>query len=89
MGVPIVWPFLFAILIVAVVVLKYLNIGGNRCPQCSAARDPEMPLCGECGWIFDSGEEDDEEDDLEDELEFGSSDVPEVDPNEGPGGGWR
>ena len=50
-----VWPFLFAILIIAVVVLKYLNIGGNRCPQCSAARDLEMPLCGECGWIFDSG----------------------------------
>ena len=82
-----VWPFLFAILIIAVVVLKYLNIGGNRCPQCSAARDLEMPLCGECGWIFDSGEGDDLE--LEDDLDYGDSDVPEVDPNESPGGGWR
>jgi len=83
-----VWPSLFAILIIAVVVLKYLNISGNRCPQCSTARDPEMPLCGECGWIFESGEEEEEEE-MEDELDYGDSDVPEIDPSDGPGGGWR
>ena len=42
-----------------VVILRFLRRGGERCPECSAARDPESPLCRECGWIYEvPGEED-------------------------------
>ena len=70
-----IWPYLFAGLIVLVVVLKYLKVGGNRCPQCSVVRDEEMPLCRECGWIFDDDDDDDEEDSQA--LEYGDADAPE------------
>ena len=35
-----------------------------------------MPLCRECGWIFDDDEEDGDDDSLE--LEYGDPDVPEA-----------
>lgn len=63
-----VWSLLFAILIIVVVILKYLRLGGERCPQCNAGRDPESPLCRDCGWIYEvPGEEDSDYGDLEDE----------------------
>lgn len=69
-----IWPLLFGCLIVAVVVLKYLNPWGERCPQCYTRRvEPEYPLCPECGWIFElpgEEEEDDEEEFPEEETSF-------------------
>ena len=55
---------LFAVLLLAVVFLKYLRPLGVRCPQCQARReDPAYPLCPSCGWIYD-GTDDEGEDDL-------------------------
>ncbi|MBN60767.1 MAG: hypothetical protein CME20_05355 [Gemmatimonadetes bacterium] len=55
---------LFAVLVLAVVALKYLRPFGVRCPQCQALReDPEYPLCPACGWIYD-GSDDEGEDDI-------------------------
>jgi len=58
-----VWSLAFGCLILLVVVLKYLQPWGERCPQCHARRaDPEHPLCPECGWIFEvPGDDDDDE----------------------------
>ncbi len=57
---------LFALVILAVVVLKYLVPRRQRCPQCFNVRDGEEPLCGECGWIYDvPGAEDDDYGELE------------------------
>lgn len=62
-----VWSLIFAVLIVVVVILRFLRRGGERCPECSAARDPESPLCRECGWIYEvPGEEDSDYGDPED-----------------------
>ena len=68
------WPYLFAGLIILVIILKYLKIGANRCPQCNAQRDEELPLCEECGWIFDSAE-----DDVDGDYEYGEPEIPDED----------
>ena len=55
---------IFAILVLAVVALKYLRFFGVRCPQCQARRqDLAYPLCPDCGWIYD-GPDDEGEDDI-------------------------
>ncbi|MBT4497475.1 MAG: hypothetical protein HOC74_07125 [Gemmatimonadetes bacterium] len=66
------WSLFFGLLLVAVVILKYLKPRGERCPQCHAVRkDTEMPLCPECGWIFEvPGEEDDDYGEEEEEEVF-------------------
>ena len=62
-----VWSLIFAIFILAIVILKYMRLGGERCPQCNSTRDPESPLCRECGWIYEvPGEEDSDYGELED-----------------------
>jgi hypothetical protein len=62
-----VWSLFFAALIIIVVLLKYLPLGSARCPQCHAKRDPDHPLCRECGWIYEvPGDEDDDYGDVED-----------------------
>ena len=54
---------LFAVLLLAVVALKYLRPLGVRCPQCQARReDPAYPLCPSCGWIYDGTDEEGEDD---------------------------
>lgn len=54
-----VWSLIFAILIIVVVILKYMRLGGERCPQCNSTRDLQSPLCQDCGWIYEvPGEED-------------------------------
>ena len=50
----------FALFLLAVVALWLLKPRRERCPQCHAARDPDSPLCRECGWIYEPpGDEDD------------------------------
>ncbi len=61
-----VWSLVFAGFVILMVVLKYLRPWSERCPQCSATRGGETPLCPECGWIFElPGEEDDDYGELE------------------------
>ena len=70
-----IWSLLFAGAVLLVVVLKYLRKGNQFCPQCNTIRDGDRPLCGECGWIYDSGDESGEEDDGLDYGEpYGSED---------------
>lgn len=58
------WSVPFALLLIAVVILKYLRRPHAVCPQCGSRRDEDAPLCGECGWIFAvPGEDEDDEDD--------------------------
>ena len=60
----------FALLLVAVVLLKYFWRPPETCPQCGTRRGQEDPLCGECGWIYEvPGDDDDDDDDGEDEEE--------------------
>jgi len=55
------WSAGFALFLVVVVGVWYFLPRRERCPQCHALRDPESPLCRECGWIWDaSGDEDDD-----------------------------
>ena len=65
---------LFAVLLLAVVALKYLRPFGARCPQCQTRRaDPEYPLCPDCGWIYEvpgTEDEDYEQDKEEEDLKF-------------------
>ncbi len=51
----------FALFLLVVVGLWYLAPRRERCPQCHAGRDPDSPLCRECGWIHETpgGEDDD------------------------------
>ena len=57
-----IWSLFFALLLIAAVVLKYLQPWGERCPQCHARRaDLQSPLCPECGWIFEVPGEEDED----------------------------
>jgi uncharacterized OB-fold protein len=50
------------------VILRFLRPRGERCPECGAARDPESPLCRECGWMYEvPGEEDSDYGDPEDQ----------------------
>ena len=65
-----VWPIAFGCFLLLVVALRYLVPRRERCPQCQAVRDPEYPLCRECGWIYESpfddgdyGDVDDDDDD--------------------------
>ena len=69
-----IWPYLFAGVIILVVLLKYLKLGGSRCPQCNEPREGDRPLCRECGGSFD----DDDEDEDSGALEYGDPDAPEV-----------
>ena len=69
-----IWPYLFAGLIILVVLLKFFKKGDSRCPQCSTPRDLDTPLCRDCGWIFNDG---DEEEGSE-ELEYGDPDAEET-----------
>ena len=64
------WSLIFAGFIILVVVLKYLWPAGERCPQCYTPRDPEQPLCLECGWIYETPGDDSEYGELEDEEEL-------------------
>ena len=62
------WSILFAGFVLVMVALKYLRPFGERCPQCSASRTADSPLCPECGWIFElPGDEDDDYGELEEE----------------------
>ena len=55
------WSLIFACVIIVTVILKYAIPRRERCPQCTTVRDPEHPLCAECGWIYEvPGEEDDD-----------------------------
>lgn len=64
------WPLLFACLLLLVVALKYLWPRAERCPQCAAPREAGQPLCSSCGWIYEvPGEEDDD---------YGDPDEPEM-----------
>ena len=55
------WPAGFAVLLLLVVAAKYLWPQRERCPQCMTPRDPESPLCAECGWIYESPDESDDD----------------------------
>ena len=64
------WYLLFAAAISLTLVLKYATGRKERCPQCQELRDPDHPLCRNCGWIFDvPGEEDDDYGDVPEEVE--------------------
>lgn len=70
------WPLLFGGFILVVVALKYLRPRAQTCPQCSATREADQPLCSSCGWIYEvSGEQDDDYGDPDDHDAF--------DPDEG------
>jgi len=43
------------------VAIKYLAPKPTGCPQCSARRQGDHPLCIECGWIFDVEDDDDDD----------------------------
>jgi rubredoxin len=60
----------FAALLLLVVVVYYLVPRRRSCPGCGAKRDPESPLCTECGWIHDDPEDpaEDGEDDAEQDV---------------------
>ena len=66
------WSLFFAVFIILVVVLKYLRPKGERCPQCTAPREDEHPLCPECGWIYEVPGDDDSDygDPEEEETRF-------------------
>ncbi|MBT4100751.1 MAG: hypothetical protein HOM68_07865 [Gemmatimonadetes bacterium] len=51
----------FAVFLLAVVAIKYLAPKPTGCPQCSARRQGDHPLCIECGWIFDVEDDDDDD----------------------------
>jgi rubredoxin len=62
----------FAVLLIVVVAAFYLLPKRQHCPGCGAKRNPESPLCTECGWIHDEPEvpgdnEADEEDEMVDD----------------------
>ena len=53
---------ILSILLLVVVVLKYWQPFGSRCPQCRIRReDADYPLCPDCGWIYDVPGEEDED----------------------------
>ena len=61
-----------SILLLIVVVLKYWQPFGQRCPQCRVRReDVDYPLCPDCGWIYEvPGEEDEDYQTSEEEEEL-------------------
>ncbi len=61
-----------ACLLLVVVVFKYLQPFGTRCPQCGVRRqDAELPLCPQCSWIYEvPGEEDEDFIGAEEDREF-------------------
>ncbi len=62
------WSIAFACLLLVVVALKYLRPRGEQCPQCSAPREADLPLCRSCGWIYEApGEEEEDYGDPEEE----------------------
>lgn len=52
------WSLLFALFLVAVVILKYWQPWAARCPECGAYRQDDAPLCSRCGWIYQAPEDD-------------------------------
>jgi hypothetical protein len=65
------YSLLFAAALILVLIVKYCVPKKERCPQCFTPRDPDHPLCAECGWIYDvPGEEDDDYGELEKEEPF-------------------
>ena len=53
----------FALLLLAVVLLKYFWRPPETCPQCGERRGEDAPLCSECGWIYEGPDDDDGDDD--------------------------
>lgn len=47
------WSVVFGVFLVVVVVLKYWNPWGERCPQCRTERSDEEPICANCSWIYE------------------------------------
>ena len=57
---------LFAAALIVVLIAKYALPKRERCPQCFTRRDPDHPLCRDCGWIYDvPGDDDDDYGELE------------------------
>ncbi|NKB69192.1 MAG: hypothetical protein GKR89_19155 [Candidatus Latescibacteria bacterium] len=54
------WPLIFAAIIIVVVVLKYTRPFRPRCPECGVIRQDQQPLCPECGWIYEGSELDED-----------------------------
>ncbi|MFH1569881.1 MAG: hypothetical protein ABIL09_17950 [Gemmatimonadota bacterium] len=54
------WSGGFALFLLLVVALKYWGPRRERCPQCHAVREPDVPLCRECGWIYETPGDDDD-----------------------------
>ncbi|MCC7261651.1 MAG: hypothetical protein IT369_03920 [Candidatus Latescibacteria bacterium] len=62
------WPLLFGCFLLVVVALWYFRSRAEVCPQCSAPREPDHPLCSSCGWIYEvPGDADDDYGDADDE----------------------
>jgi len=55
------WPIAFGVFILFIVVLKYWNPWGERCPQCQVRRCEEEPICTNCSWIYEVPDEEDED----------------------------
>ena len=53
------WSAGFALFLLLVVGVWYFIPRRERCPQCYAVRDPDSPLCRECGWIYETPGDDD------------------------------
>ena len=68
------WSVPFAVLLLAVVVLRYWHPWRPRCPQCGEIRAAASPLCSNCGWIYELPDEADD-DDYGDELEDSGPDI--------------
>ena len=61
------YSLLFALLLIAVVLIKYLYKPAERCPECHAVRESDHPICA-CGYVFEFPEDDD------DDFEYAESD---------------
>jgi hypothetical protein len=66
------WTLPFALLLLAVVVLRYWQPWAARCPECSEARADASPVCGACGWIYELPDEADDLDYGDEPEETGS-----------------
>ena len=60
----------FAVLLLIVVAIRYLMPRKELCPGCGTAREHGSPLCTECGWIFESDEDEADGDDVDQETEL-------------------
>ena len=62
--------WIFAAILIVVVLVYYFLPRRPRCPGCGAVREAESPLCSACGWIHEDPDLPDDEDDDEDPLEL-------------------